>query len=116
MPSGLNILISFANITPPNVSKMKATNPKPMIISVSNFTNRSAVMVLAILIPNKMVTRLANSFCAERDSLFNTPHSRIRFPNIRNPISAIDEGAIIPAMSVTIIGKRIRAVRETGFD
>ena len=46
---------------------------------------------------------------------FKTPHSRIRLPNIRKPISATDSGATTPAITVITIGKRIFVSFETLF-
>src|SRR5690606_3670830 len=83
-----------------------------IIIRLSILINLSAVIVLAIVIPRRIVTKLDSSFCAERDNLFKTPHTRIKFLNIRNPISTSDEGAIIPAAIVITIGNAIRAFLE----
>ena len=47
------------------------------------------------------------------DKEFNTPHSRIKFPNIRKPISATERGDIIPVIIVTIIGNKIFVLLET---
>ena len=42
-----------------------------------------------------------------------TPHSRIRLPNIKNPIKDTERGETIPAMMVTTMGKRILVVLLT---
>ena len=57
--------------------------------------------------------RLENSSCAVRDSVFSTPHSRTRLPNIKKPTSATDAGAMSPTMNVTKMGNRMRVRRVT---
>ena len=42
-----------------------------------------------------------------------TPHSLIRFPNIRNPMSERDFGATSPTTTVMTMGKRIFVFWET---
>ena len=59
--------------------------------------------------------RFASTFCAVSDSEFNTPHSRIRLPNIRKPTSATAFGAKMPVMIVMTMGKRMRVVLTPGF-
>ena len=68
----------------------------------------------AMVSPSRMVIRFARTFCAVSDREFSTPHSRIRFPNMRNPISATAWGATRPTMTVTVMGNRIFVVLETG--
>ena len=110
-----NRLRNLANSTPPAVSKMNATSPRPMIISVSTLKKYSACIFVAIVIPRKIVTRLASTFCAVSERLSSTPHSRIRLPNIKKPTSATLRGATNPAMTVMMIGKRMRVVFETSL-
>ena len=57
-----NRLSSFANRTPPTVSKMNATRPRPRIISVCQFRNASAVIFEATVMPSRSVMRLASTF------------------------------------------------------
>ena len=63
--------------------------------------------------PNSNVIRFANSFWAESLSRFRTPDSRIRFPNIRKPISGTLAGAMMPAMAVAAMGKTIFTALDT---
>ena len=86
-----------------------------MIRTVSIRTKASALMLKEIVIPNSSVIRFASSFCAVSDMDCSTPHSRIRFPNIRKPTRATDAGEIRPTIIVTIIGKAIFVVLETAF-
>ena len=65
--------------------------------------------------PSRMVIRLARTFWAVSDRESRTPHSRIRLPNIRKPISATASGATRPTMTVTTMGNRILVVLETGL-
>ncbi|OPZ85171.1 MAG: hypothetical protein BWY74_03993 [Firmicutes bacterium ADurb.Bin419] len=102
-----NKLRNFAKSTPPAVSKIKAKRPKPSIAKVSHLKNFSAVIVEPIITPRSMVTRFASSFCAACDNLSKTPHSLIRFPNIKRPISETLSGATIPAIIVITIGNMI---------
>ncbi|MPM33314.1 hypothetical protein SDC9_79887 [bioreactor metagenome] len=92
---------------------MNATSPNPIIVNVSKVTKNSAFIFDAIVIPNNKVTKLANSFCAVCDSLSKTPHSLIKFPNIKNPTRDTAVGAINPAIIVTTIGKSILVVFDT---
>ena len=94
-------------------SKIKAKSPSPMIISVCKLTNWSAFMEKEIVIPRTSVIRFASVVCAVSERLFKQPHSRIRFPNIRNPTRATDAGATSPATNVTMIGKAILVNRLT---
>ena len=105
---------ALANSTPPAVSKMKATRPSPSTIPTSTIRNFSADIVEPIVIPSSNVTRLASSFWAELDSRSTTPLTLIRLPNIRLPIKATEIGAIMPAISVIIIGNSTSAVLDTG--
>ena len=82
---------------------------------VSILINCAAVICPAIEMPRKMVTRFASTFCAVSERESSTPHSRMRLPNIKNPTSETAVGAKIPAMSVMMIGNRIRVVLETAF-
>ena len=63
--------------------------------------------------PRTSVMRFASMFCADSLRLFSTPHSRMRLPNMRKPMSSADLGAIAPAIIVTIIGKSMRVSFET---
>ena len=72
-------------------------------------------MRTAMVRPRKSVIRLASTFCAVSDREFSTPHSRIRLPNIKKPISEAALGAISAAMTVMMMGKRMRVRRETSF-
>ena len=62
-----------------------------------------------MVIPRKRVTRFARTFCAVSERELSTPHSRIRLPNIRKPISATESGATRPAMMVRILDNYARA-------
>ena len=110
-----NRFINLANSTPPIVSKINAIRPIPIIRSVSTRTNASARILNEIVMPSSRVIRFASSFCAVWESAGSTPHSRIRFPNIRNPTSATDAGEISPTMIVTTIGNAILVVLDTFF-
>ena len=70
-------------------------------------------MLKEIVIPRSRVIRFARIFWAVSDMVPRTPHSRIRFPNIRNPTRATDAGATSPATNVTMIGKAILVNRLT---
>ncbi len=83
--------------------------------SVCGFRNCAACMLNAMEMPRKIVIRFASTFCAVSDSEFNTPHSRIRLPNIRKPTSATAFGAKMPVMIVMTMGKRMRVVLEICF-
>ena len=65
--------------------------------------------------PSTRVIRLASSFWALAERLPNTPHSRIRLPNMRKPISSALLGAMVPATTVTKMGNKIRVVPETAL-
>ena len=108
-----NRLSSFANRTPPTVSKMNATRPRPRIISVCQFRNASAVIFEATVMPSRSVMRFASTFCAVSDRASSTPHSRSRLPNIKKPISATARGETMPVRMVTKIGNRIFVRFET---
>ena len=108
-----NRFMNLANNTPPAVSKMKATRPSPRIIRVWGARNLSACIWLAMVMPKKMVMRLASTFWAVSEREFSTPHSRSRLPNIRKPTSATLRGATSPARTVTTMGKRMRVVLLT---
>ncbi len=82
--------------------------------SVCMFTNESPTIVAPIVSPNSMVVTLATSFAADLTSRSTTPDSRIRLPNMRNPISGLACGAIIPVIRVAAIGNNRRARRLTG--
>ena len=73
----------------------------------------SACIWLAMVMPKKMVMRLASTFWAVSEREFSTPHSRSRLPNIRKPTSATLRGATSPARTVTTMGKRMRVVLLT---
>ena len=103
----------MANITPATVSKTKAKSPSPIIIIVCALTKASARILKEIVSPKNKVIRLASVLCAASDRLFNTPHSRRRFPNIRKPTKDTEVGATIPTINVTTTGKAIRSPFET---
>ena len=90
-----------------------ANSPIAIIISVSQVTKASACIRKEIVIPSSSVIRFASVVCAVSDIVFNTPHSRIRFPNIKNPTSATEVGATSPTIIVTIIGNAMRMVLLT---
>ena len=101
---------NLANSTPPAVSKMNATRPRHRISRVSGFRNCSACILAAMVIPRKIVTRFASTCWAVSLRELSTPHSRIKLPNIKKPMSATEVGAMIPATIVTRIGNRMRVV------
>ena len=103
----------MANSTPPAVSKMNATRPRPRISRVSGRRNCSACIWQAMVMPSRMVIRLASTCWAVSDRESSTPHSRMRLPNIRKPTSATDAGATSPATTVIRMGKRMRVILET---
>ena len=86
-----------------------------MISSVCQRKKLEATMVEPIVRPRKMVTTLAISLLAEFVRRSTTPASRMRLPNINMPISGVARGTKMPVASVTRMGKRIRAVFDTGF-
>ena len=86
-----------------------------MIIRVSQRTNSCACIRNAMVMPKSRVMILEKVVCAVSDSDFSTPHSRIRLPNISMPTRDREAGAISPATTVTIIGKRIRVSLLTCF-
>lgn len=106
---------NFAKRTPPAVSKMNATRPSPIIISVSFVRKYSACIFVAIVMPKNSVIRFARIFCAVSESESKTPHSLIKLPNIKNPISATLRGETIPVIMVITIGKRIFVRLEIDF-
>jgi hypothetical protein len=81
-------------MTPPIVSNMKANKPNTMILIVSTDTKTSAFMLADMVIPKSKVIRFAKEFCAVSDRDLKTPHSLIRFPNIKNPTKDTDAGAL----------------------
>ena len=76
-------------------------------------TNASALILKEMVIPKSSVIKLASSFCAVLDRLFNTPHSLTRLPNIRKPTSATDDGEMKPTMMVTMMGNAIFVPLDT---
>jgi hypothetical protein len=86
---------------------MNATSSMANIIRVRTSRNASAAMVEPIVIPSSSVTKFASSFFAAGDRRSGTPHTRMRFPNMRAPISVTLMGAIMLAISVIIIGNNI---------
>ena len=108
-----NRLMNFAKKTPPTVSNTNATRPSPRTSSVCGRRNLSALIVAAMESPRKRVTRFASTFCAVSESAFRTPHSRSRFPNIRQAMSGRPPGATMPTTNVITIGNRIRVSFET---
>ena len=108
-------LRNFANSTPPAVSNMNATRPSAIIASVSAVTKSSAFILNATDMPSSSVTRLARDFCAVSLRLPSTPHSLIRLPNMRKPISSALLGAMVPATTVTNIGNSTRVVPDTAL-
>ncbi len=72
-------------------------------------------MVAPMVMPRSSVTMLDSSFCAALFSRSRTPLSLIRLPNIRSPISGALMGAMMAAITVTRMGKRIMAVLLTFF-
>lgn len=111
----LKILSSFASITPPIVSTINAISPSPIISSVLNWRNSAAFILEATVIPKNRVITFASTFCAVSESELSTPHSRIRLPNMRKPISASASGANSATIIVTMMGKRIFVSLETFF-
>ena len=69
----------------------------------------------AMVIPRNMVMRLASTFCAHSERESSTPHSRMRFPNIRNPIRDAAEGTKIQVTMEIRMGNRIFVVFDTVF-
>ena len=82
---------------------------------VEEFKNLSALIWKAIVIPRKIVIKLAKTFCAVSEIELRTPHSRIRLPNIKKPISETDSGATTPAIAVIMMGNRILVSLETSL-
>ena len=106
---------SFANRTPPIVSKIKANSPRAMISSVPQFRNLSACIWKEIVTPRKIVIRLASR---PLRSLGGGSHAcRTRGSGCRTskkkPTSAAEVRAIRLAINVTMIGNRIRVGLET---
>jgi len=100
-------------ITPPAVSKINAARPSARIMAVLSVMKDAACMLAATVMPSIRVIRFASTFCAVSEREPSTPHSRMRLPNIRKPTSATERGAKMPAMTVTMIGKRIFVDCET---
>lgn len=97
------------------VSNTNATSPSAIISRVAGSTNLYAFMLEAMVSPSTMVMRLARVVCAVWDRLSSFRHSRSRLPNISIPTSDTDLGATSPAMMVTIMGNRIRVLRDTDW-
>ena len=108
-----NRFSTLANSTPPAVSSRKASRPSHRIISVSQVTNSSARIWNATVSPSSSVMRLASSCWALWLRLSSTPHSRIRLPNIKNPMSSALLGAAAPASTVTRMGNKILVALDT---
>ena len=104
---------SLANMTPPTESMMKPMRPRPMMMSVSNCRNSLYSIFTETHRPKRMEMRFTSSFWAEAESELSTPHSRRRLPNMRKPTSGRDTGAMRPATTQMVTGKRILAVCET---
>ena len=66
-------------------------------------------------LPRAIIGLIASVVCAVSDIVFNTPHSRIRFPNIKKPIRETERGATIPATTVIRTGNKILVIFETFF-
>ena len=78
-------------------------------------TNHSAFILKLTLRPSSRVTRFASSCWADWLRLSSTPHSRMRLPNMRKPMSSALLGATAPAMMVTKMGNRMRVVFDTAL-
>lgn len=89
------------------VSPANATSPRIIIRNVCVVRKFSAVMLAPTLIPSRSVTMFESSFCATEESFSNTPHSRSRFPNIRNPIRAATSGIRMLTAIVAATGNEI---------
>ncbi len=73
-------------------------------------------MVAPTEVERKIVTMFMSAFCTVSDRRSVTPHSRNRLPSIRQPISGAVDGRSRMTKMVTMIGKRIFSVLETGRD
>ena len=110
---GRNRFISLANITPPMVSNTKATRPRPMMTTVPTVKKAPAFILAAMVRPSTMVIRLARVVWAVWERLSSFRHSRSRLPNISMPTRETEAGATKPAITITMIGNRMRVRRET---
>ena len=88
----LKRFIIFAKITPDAEPNENATIPNVRMPRVFQLRKASAVAVAPTEIPRKMVTMFINSFCTVFDKRSVTPHSFIKLPNIKQPISGAAEG------------------------
>ena len=98
---------------PPTVEMPKATRPSTTILMVSQFRKFWATMVAPTEVARKMVTMFIRAFWAVSERRSVTPHSRNRFPNIRQPIRGAVEGRSRITKVATTMGKMIFSVLET---
>ena len=90
-----------------------ATTPMTRILSVCQLRKASAVAVAPTEMPRKTVTMFISSFCTVLLRRSTTPHSRMRLPSIRLPISGAAEGSSRETKIVTMMGKMIFSVLLT---
>ena len=98
---------------PPTVEMLKAIKPRTMILMVSRFRKFCATMVAPTLVARKMVTMFISAFWAVSERRSVTPHSRKRFPSMRQPIRGAVEGRSKITKVATTMGKMIFSVLET---
>ena len=91
-----------------------ATTPSTRIPSVRKFRNASAVAVAPTVRPRKITTMFISSFCTVLLRRSTTPHSFIRLPSIRQPISGAALGSSSEIITAMISGKRMRSSFDTG--
>ena len=106
--------MNLAKSTPPALPKPNATIPIARIINVCRLRKLAPVAVAPTERPRKMTTMFINSFCAVLDRRSTTPHSFIRLPSIRHPISGAADGRMRATIAVMMIGKTIFSVLDTG--
>ena len=110
----VSIYIRSPKRRPPIVEKQNAISPSTTIPIVCADKKLSATAVAPTVTPRNIVTMFISSFCAVLQSLSHTPDSLNRLPSIRQPTSETASGMMSPTTIVTIIGKRIFAVFDTG--
>ena len=114
LPDSLHMMLP--PMRPPAVEMPNATRPRKMIFRVSAFRKLEATMVAPTEVERKIVTMFMRAFCTVSDRRSVQPHSRKRLPSIRQPISGAVDGRSRMTKMVTMIGKRIFSVLETGRD
>ena len=108
-----NRFMILAMSTPEAVPMEKAMAPRKSMPRVEGMRNFSVLIWAPTPRPRKMVTMLSRAFWAVVDSRSTTPHSRIRLPNMKKPMSGAAEGSRTTHSPRTTSGKTIFSTLPT---